>query len=177
MMNQGTLKAGQIIRSGRQLYRVDMVNECRARIVPLAKRRVALPGGAEFEAERGCTSIAPTACVEIVTDLEAERDRIELEEAEAELAAARAELAASERPADPAPAKPQAPRAAGAGWHPAPGAAPAFRDGTLAAAVWSCIAARPGQDTKAIVAAVRAEGAVAACVSRFHQAGLIVKKS
>ena len=72
------LQAGQIIRYGPALYRVTYVNHCRAYIVPLAKRHVALPDGREFDAERGGVSIAPDSFVEIVTNLEVARDQLEL---------------------------------------------------------------------------------------------------
>jgi hypothetical protein len=32
------LRVGDIIKIGEELYRIDLVNECRARCVPLAKR-------------------------------------------------------------------------------------------------------------------------------------------
>lgn len=180
------LIAGQIIRYGRALYRVEYVNDCRAKVVPLAKRHVELPDGREFDADRSGVNISPNSIVEVIEDLDRAKDEIALEEVEEELAAAKAELAKRsvttvtppERPSKSVPRPVSAPRTRiqGGGWHRAPAAAPAFKDGTLAAQVWAWIGEHPGQSTAEIVDGVKVKGAVAACVSRFHQAGLIEKR-
>lgn len=173
------LQAGQIINYDNALYRVDYVNHCRARIVPLAKRHVTLTDGREFDAERAGVNISPEAVVPIVTDIERARAELELAEAEAQLKAVAAELARETRLAaqpTPAAARPAGlPQAASrnGGWRVVAGRPLDFRAGSLAAEVIGWIQAHPGQVTKEIVAAVKSEGNVASCVSRFYQSGLI----
>lgn len=166
------LKSGQVVRYGNELYRVDMVNECRARIVPLSKRHVTLTNGREFDAERGGVNISPNSPLDLIDDIEAERDRIELAKTEAELAQLKAEQAREARVVKPAIIAVKPTRAASSGgW--IVGNAAAFKSDSLASVVMAYIAANPGQTTKQIVEGVDRPEAVAACVSRFHQAGLI----
>jgi hypothetical protein len=196
--DRGTmLKAGQVFRmpGTKDLWRVDYANECRARVVPLAKRHVTLGDGREFDAERGGVNISPYATVELVTDLERARDEQELAEVEAELAAAKKQLEKINR--GDAPANPEVrpmaaalkesrskleklkaqPKATGGGWHVASDKQiPEFKAGSLNDVVLKCIKAAPGLTTKQLVDVVKAEGNVAACVSRFNQAGYIVKR-
>lgn len=175
---------GQIVRYERALWRVDFVNDCRARIVPLTKRHVVLldeEGGVKraFDSEVRGVNISPNSALDIVEDVERAKDEIELAAVEEELREVKAALAQADRPA-PLPgrlAPPPAPRTptTGSGWRvtakiPAP-----FRHGSLAAEVMARIKAEPGLDTKALVAVIKGSGNVAACVSRFHQAGLIEK--
>lgn len=188
-----TLKGGQVVKYAGDLYRVDFINACRMRLVPLSKKQVALDDdGSPNSASRGI-SISAGACVEVVTDIERARDQIELQQAERALAAARSEIrqeatlrdeledaeaALAALRASTASAPRPAPRrdvraGAATGWHPGPEPWPAFKAGTLAHAVMTEIVTRPGQSTAEVVAAVAVEGAVAACVSRFSQAGYI----
>lgn len=190
------LQQGQIIRYGQALYRVDYVNTCRAYIVPLSKRE--LQEGVFGDGGGRGVSIAATSFVEIVTDLERARDEMELAAVEAEIAATKAELArretapatsgvtsvtpASDRVTQPVKAAPkpvphrrEAVRPGG-GWFLKDVQTPSFKEGTLAEKVWLWIGLNPGKSTADIVAGVKAEGAVAACVSRFHQSGLIEKR-
>ncbi len=181
-----SLQAGQVIRYGQALWRVDYVNEFRARIVPLTKRHVVIKDddGDEkraFDSEQRGVNISPNSCLDVIIDVERAKDEIELRKAEMELAELQAALA---RPL-PAPKPAPAPKAAqkpatlgvraakGGGWRVGPTPAPTFRDGSLAEMVMACIVAMPGADTKTLVAAVQAEGNVAACISRFFQAGFI----
>ena len=64
----------------------------------------------------------------------------------------------------------------GGGWVLLDVATPSYRAGTLAETVYLFIGTHPGLSTPEIVAGVGGTGAVAACVSRFHQAGLIEKR-
>lgn len=175
-----TLVAGQIIKryGDPRLWRVEYANECRARVVPLSKQHVKMPDGREFDASYGAENIASSATVEIVDDVERARDELELAQTERELAELRRALNAPEQPVPPAPAPTRPvkrePVKPGGGWYMVdPGD---FKDGSLAETVMTYIIAFPGKSTSDIVAGVKAAGAVAACVSRFHQAGLIVKK-
>lgn len=175
------LIVGQIIRYGPALYRVSYVNECRARIIPLTKKQLTKKEWDDDGA--GGVNIAANSYVEIITDLERAQDEMELASLERELDDARDEL---ERRNKPAPVVKEAPRpvahrrvpvSPGGGWHLSNVATPSFKEGTLAEAVWLFIGLHPGLPTSGIVEGVKAEGAVAACVSRFHQAGLIEKRS
>jgi hypothetical protein len=166
------LQAGQVIRYDDSLWRVDYANSCRARIVPLAKRTVSIDDRT-FESEGRGVNISPNSFVEIVTDIEAARTRLELAAVEAELAELK--QAAAAPPVAPRPAPRPVTARVACGWHVGPKPAPAFRDGSMGAAVMAWIVAHPGQTTAEIVAGVQHEGAVAACVSRFCQAGLIKK--
>lgn len=170
-----SLRKGEIVRYGSSLWRVDYVNECRARIVPLAKRHVVLADGREFEAERGGVNISPNSLLEVVEDLERTKLEIEMEEAERELAALKAE---AEREAAPKPtARPgratlAAGRIHGQGW--AIATAVAGLAGTKAA-VYAFVAAHPGCLTKEVVVAGISAGAVAACLDRFRKIGVVIK--
>jgi hypothetical protein len=170
MMNEGALKPGQIIQlpGDRVLWRVDHVNECRAYIFPLGKHSEG-------------QNIAPTSLVQIVDDVARAREEAELEAVEAEILemkrALDAPVAAVPVPVRPVPRPKHGKREPvrpGGGWHMvSPGS---FKEGTLAEAVMMFIVANPGRSTAEIVAGVQEEGAVAACVSRFNQAGLIEKR-
>lgn len=185
------LKAGQVIRRGNELWRVAYVNDCRARIVPLSKKTVIIDGQS-FEAARAGLDIAPHAWVEIVTDLDRARTEIELAETEAEIAAAKREMKDRERQEKEAPQearlkqleaeiaelekKERAPRAPSAGGWYRTDVPATFKPGSLGDTVMKYIVANPGQNTAQIVENVVANGAIAACVSRFNQAGLIEKR-
>lgn len=175
------LHVNEVIRYGASLYRVDYVNECRARIVPLAKRHVILADGREFDAERGGVNISANSDVVMVDDPERALAAIELAAAEAELVAAQRALALEHQPVTVASTAPvRAPSVKGGmsgakigGWRAGPKPAPTFRDGSLAATVMAYLVAHPGLSTKALVEAINVEGNVAACLSRFHQQGII----
>lgn len=156
----------QIIRYGPGLYRVEYVSSCRALIVPITRR--CAPG----ESPQGGISIAPNSCVDIIEDVERAKAEIELEAAEAELADARAELVKRARE-EKSPPRVILPPLRG-GWHAT--GTPTFKAGTLAAAVWAYILTNPGSSTSQVVAGVKSKSAVAACVSRFHQAHIIEKR-
>lgn len=140
------LKTGQVVKMAGELWHVDYVNTCRARLVPVAKRHVVLEDGREFDATRGAVNISPDSPLEVVTAWEAPRT-----------------AAPREQPAT-----------MGSGWKRTDKPA-SFRPGTLAAVVLAFIEEHPGLATAGIVAGVKQKGEVAACVSRFNQAGLIVK--
>lgn len=180
MMNQTTLRAGMVIQYDGGLWRIDHCNQSRARIVPLTKRQI------ETESftgdDRGGVSISASACVEVVDNVTEAADRMELAREEAELRKLKLELAAEERKVTMPVAKPTA-RAAtsdvravkGQGWVRSSKPVNAFRAGSLAEGVLAFIVANPGMTTAQIVESVGIEGAIAACVSRFTQAGLIIK--
>jgi len=95
------LQVGQIIRYGPTLWRVDYVNECRARIVPLNKQ-LAVPDAVDdveterkhrVTAERYGVNISANSIVTVVTDLERAKAELELAEAEREVKTWRNELA------------------------------------------------------------------------------------
>lgn len=180
------LIAGQIIKYGPALYKVEHVNECRAYIVPLTKKQIEKLDG-ESSNQRG-VSIAANSYVQIITDLERARDEMELAAAESEIAAAKAELAERERSVTsvtpPEKSLPKAvphrrqPVRPGGGWF-IKAARPEFKAGTFAASIWTIIEEYPGLPTTDIVETAEQlglQGAAAACVSRFHQAGLIEKR-
>jgi len=154
------LRTGQIVKMpDRTLWRVDYVNACRARVVPLVPGRP--------------IDISPGSPLEVVTDLERAKAELELAAAELELRELRQAAAALEPPAPPAQ-RPVVARTSG-GWHAGPGTAPDYREGSMAQQVMDYILLNPGQSTAQIVAGCGVQGAVAACVSRFNQAGLIHK--
>jgi hypothetical protein len=66
---------------------------------------------------------------------------------------------------------------AAAGWKVLPKPTPRYRAGSLNEVVIEYVRANPGQSTKAIVMALqgKAEGNVAACISRMMQNGIIEK--
>lgn len=145
------LKTGQVVKMGAELWHVDYVNACRARLVPVAKRHVVLEDGREFDATRGAVNVSPDSQLEVV------------EIASRPEAPRTPQAAPSPREEKPA-----------TGWKRTDKPA-SFRPGTLAAVVMAFIEGHPGLATSAIVAGVERKGEVAACVSRFHQAGLISK--
>ncbi len=191
------MKVGQVVRYGDALWRVDYINECRARIVPLAKRHVILADGREFDAERGGVNISPNSPLEVVEDIERTKLEIELEETERELAALKAE-AEREAKRIEALAKAEAVRQAKAIAKATPtarqgtaGLAPAGRSAMgwqlgavpagavytgLKALVIAQVTAHPGASTKAIAAGIseHSAGAVAACLDRFRKIGVVI---
>jgi len=188
----GMLKAGQTVRYAQELWTVDYVNACRAFIVPLKKRKVVIEDR-EFEGTGRGVSIAPNAIVPIITNVEQARTELELEQARREAALLESQIkelntmTPRERDAmakslnvvveipkpNAKPVKHCLPKVRGGGWKLVPGPKITFRQGSLADIVMGFITANPGRTTKEIVAEVKAEGAVAACVSRFFQAGYI----
>lgn len=192
-----SLQSGQIIRYDNALWRVDYVNECRARIVPLQKRHVTLTDGREFESEfeseqRG-VNISANAEVPIVEDIDGERTRLELAQAEAELTELRAEerrQAQAQTPKAPK-AKPSAhaPQTAqadakpmpsgGIGWRLGLAQPEHLREGSLKRWVYDFVAAHPGQTTKSVTEGVKGSkanlSAVAACLDRFRKINVMVK--
>jgi len=194
MRNNETLKVGQVIEYQKGLWRVDLVNACRARIVPLKKRHVVLKhdDGTEkraFDAEYGGVNISPTSAVPIVheDDVADELALLKQEQHAKPAPAAGPTANVPQAQATRVPAGKIAPRGAnppfrievtkkGGGWYRTTMPS-TFRPGSLGEVVMAHIEAHPGQDTKAIVAALpNADGNVASCVSRFMQAGLIEKK-
>lgn len=183
-----TLQVGQVVRYESRLWRVDYINACRARLVPLARRHVVIKDddGDEvrsFDAERGGVNIAPTSELPVVTDLERAKDEIELEQAEAELRLAQREVA---KPvAAPKPAK--VPRAPHGGAHPTPGprstggwglgpvSTPALREGSQAALVVAWLTTHPGADMVAISAALPTVTNLPQCLSRLKLTGYLVR--
>lgn len=61
------LQRNQIVQYGSSLYRVDYVNACRARLVPLAKRHVVL-GDREFDAHERGINVSPNSDLPIITE-------------------------------------------------------------------------------------------------------------
>jgi hypothetical protein len=181
------LQAGQVIRLGAVLYRVEYVNACRARAIPLAKRHVVLKDGHEFDSEQRGVNISPDSLVEIVDDVERVRTEIELTQAEAELAGLRkmtktaadlaqaeAELAELRKEAVSTAAATRKPTAGG--WSLVPGQVARYEVGSLKAEVVGFLEKNPGADTKTVAAAMSATpGAVAACLDRFRKAGVVIK--
>ncbi len=197
------LQVNQVIRYNQELWRVDFVNECRARIVPLAKRIVTLDDVKAFEAERAGVNISSSAEVPIVTDLATARDEMELAEAEAELAAMKAALQTAEaaeraqagraqvpgKSADvgsgstratgaeakpkPGPAAPQGRRGTG-GWVRTSAAA-SYRPGSVGDMVATWITQHPGQTLAEIVAAIPSDRNITACIWNLFHAGMIIK--
>ncbi len=177
MMNNTTLRAGMTIKYEDSLWRVEHCNYSRARIMPLSKRSL------EAE-EHGGVSISSSAMVDIVEDVAATMDEIELARAEAELEALRKEaaMAAAVTVAPPVPAaKPAAPVGAvratrGQGWQRS-GKAASFRSGSIAEVVLAFITRNPGMTALQIAECVDANNAasIKAYVSRFYHEGLLVK--
>lgn len=199
-----SLQAGQVVRYDNALWRVDYVNECRARIVPLAKRHVTLNDGREFDSEQRGVNISPNAEVPVVDNLDRAKIEIELAEAEAELAQARAEVAKEEarvrKAATPSPkastihvpkaeAQTKGPQTAGGKAEPIPSkgigwrlglAQPEhLRQGSLKRWVFDFVTMHPGQTTKQVAEGVKLSGAnmsaVAACLDRFRKINVMVK--
>lgn len=187
-----SLQPGQIVRYDNALWRVDYVNECRARIVPLAKRHVTV-GDHEFESEARGVSISANAEVAIVDDVDTERTRLELAQAEAELATLQVEIRrqmkASTIDALKAGPKAKAPQtgagvakpiaSAGIGWRLGPAQPEHLRQDSLKKWVYDFVAAYPGQSTKTVAEGVKASkahtSAVAACLDRFRKINVMVK--
>lgn len=177
------LKAGQTVRLGTALYRVDHVNASRAYLLPLAKRHVVLADGSDFDSyDRRGISVSPDSFLEEVHDSARARDEIELQEAESEIKALKAKLAEEERinkraaqakagrlareakavVAKPeAATKPQAttkPEALATGrskhtWCMAPGRGEKYEAGSLKEEVTTFLASHPGAGTAEVAAA------------------------
>lgn len=67
----GMLKVGQKVRYMGEVYRVEMVNLCRARLVPLRKQRVKIEskdgaGKRTFQVTGRAIDVAPTSILETV---------------------------------------------------------------------------------------------------------------
>lgn len=172
-----SLHAGQVVRYGDALWRVDYVNDCRARIVPLLKRHI-LEEGVDYSAEQRGVNVSPNSTLEVVTDIDRVKTEIELAVTERELAEVKAELAKEAKRAalstpapKPAPT-PKAPR--GAGWH-LTDLVPDVNPGSLKESVLLFLAAHPGSSTKEVVIEGATPGAVAACLDRFMKAGVVVR--
>lgn len=170
-----SLHAGQVVRYGDALWRVDYVNDCRARIVPLLKRHLA--DDFDTTEQRG-VNVSPNSTLEVVTDIDRVKTEIELAVTERELAEVKAELAKEAKRAavptlapKPAPA-PKAPR--GAGWH-LTDLVPDVQPGSLKESVLLFLAAHPGASTKEVVIEGATPGAVAACLDRFMKAGVVIR--
>lgn len=194
------LKIGDVVRMADDLWRVEYVNECRARLVPVTTNQKPV-------------NISPNSPIEVVSNYERAADEIEIEKVERELVELRNVEVLDRLSVDraaaglcrhcgggiPCPsefgdvevgvrrrslmqAATQAmQRQAGdrrryMRYFPGPKPWPVFKDGSLSEAVKQYIIAHPGQTTAEIVAGVEATGEVAACVSRFNQAGLIHKE-
>ncbi len=174
------MKAGDVVKHAGSLWRVDYVNPCRARIVPLSKRHVVLADGREFDAERGGINISPDSPLEVVTDVARTQLEIEVEEAERELATTRAEAeqeaAKAAKPAEARAERPSAGRS-GQGWQIGSAAVSGLA-GTKAA-VFAFVSAHPGASTKQVAAGCpeQSAGAVAACLDRFRKIGVLKKSS
>ncbi len=184
-----SLQAGQIVRYSQSLWRVDYVNECRARIIPLTKRHVVLldDEGNEkraFDSEQRGVNISPDSPLEVVTDIERAADEIELAKAERELAQIKAEAKAEERRAAEAAKPPRiAPGAAerpsggrsAQGWQIGPARPEGILLGTKAA-VYAWVQAHPGSTTKQVAAGCseQSAGAVGACLDRFRKIGVLI---
>lgn len=176
------LKLGQVVRYDKALWRVDYVNDCRARLVPLVKRHIEIDGHA-FEGEQRGVNVSPNSFLEVVEDLERARDELELAAAERQLAQAQAALARATTPVEglkTAPTKttskatgPERAPPVGWRWHRVADQAPECKD--LKKAVLDFVAAHAGATTKEVAAAMTEAtgGAVAACLDRFHKAGIL----
>jgi hypothetical protein len=198
------LKVGDVVRMGDDLWKVEYVNECRARLVPVTTNQKPV-------------NISPNSPIEVVSDYQRAVDEIELEQVERELcelrnaeildrlSVDRAAAGVCRHCAGPIPCPSEfgdvevgmrrpAPRGgliqaatrameASLGdrrrymrYFPGPKPWPMFKAGSLAMQVQAYIISHPGQTTAEIVEGVGAAGAVAACVSRFNQAGFIHKE-
>lgn len=182
LMNEGRLRAGQIIKYDLGLWRVDYVNNSRARIIPLAKRHVLLKDGREFEAERGGVNISPRSFVELIENLDRAADEMQLAEAEKEVAEARreieeearlaAELVEAEAELEEARREAVATVAVSkpGGWRST--ALGAFREGTLAAEVQAYVVAHPGCSAAEVAMMVQGKGNTTACLTRYARSGI-----
>lgn len=200
------LQPGQTVKMANALWRVDYVNDCRARLIPLGKRHVLLEDGTEFDTEGRAVNVSPNSLLEVVDDLQRARDELELREAERELARLRAEEArgtsevaalerellelrrqagASGEPATVATPGTKAPgnERDGARWRMAQ-AAPWAAEGTLKACLLKLVAGEAGRTTRQLHALVKvtkglektSAGAVAACLDRLWDAGVLTKE-
>lgn len=187
------LHAGQIVRYGPQLWRVDYVNECRARLLPLIKRDVANLNAEDKDDRRGI-NVSPNSELPIVTNIDLAKDELDVANAERDLARLKHDLAkAEQQEADRQAAiekraakhqpKVEHPvsvastgRASGITWSVGDGPKPETKEGSLKALVLAYLAQHPGSPTKEVAAAMPAEPpAVAACLDRFWKAGVIVR--
>jgi hypothetical protein len=158
---QVSLLEGQVVRIAGSLWRVDYVNQCRARLVPLSRRN----------AERDL-NVSPNSALEVVTDLARASEELELAEAEREVEALRREASA------------MAPRTTGRGatWSPA-GPAPQADPASLKAWTYWAVHNKPGQTTQQLLELVRVVrglegttgGALAACLDRLWKSGSVEK--
>lgn len=187
-----SLQPGQVVRYDNALWRVDYVNECRARIVPLAKRHVTV-GDHEFESEARGVNISANAEVAIVDDVETERTRLELAQAEAELASLQDEIRRQAKastidgpkagakghiePAAQALAQPMPSN--GIGWRLGTAQPEHLRQDSLKKWVYDFVSKHPGQTTKSVAEGVKASkanaSAVAACLDRFRKINVLKK--
>lgn len=69
-----TLREGDVIEFGGKRWRVDQVNACAARCVPLTKREIEI-NGRSFKAKGDVTYISPWSEVEIIKRRKARRKR------------------------------------------------------------------------------------------------------
>jgi hypothetical protein len=193
-----SLQIGQVVRYGNGLWRVDYVNECRARIVPLGKRHVVIldDDGQEvkaFDAERKGVNISPNSGLDVVTDVERVKDELELEAAEAELRAARlAARLAARREVVRATAgatlgtgravkgrrasSTQGVRSDG-GWGIGPTTSPALTQGSQGVQVHAYVQGHPGLHTSALSAALPGVKNLHQCLSRLKLTGYLVRVS
>lgn len=189
-MTADRLQQDQILRYAGDLWRVDFVNDSRAFIIPLDR-----------DGSRGI-SISPNSSIPVVTDIERARTELELkavekelrtvkaeihsrERLEAELAAAEADLARAraehaERKAARATTTPTAGTTRGgtATWTIVPGdhLIGSHLKGSTKAEVMAFLKSKPGATTKEVQAACSGTpGAVAACLDRFWDAGVLIK--
>jgi hypothetical protein len=182
---QVSLLEGQVVRIAGSLWRVDYVNQCRARLVPLSRRN----------AERDL-NVSPNSALEVVTDLARASEELELAEAEREVAELQAELRRRERDegelaeaereveALRREASAMAPRTTGRGatWSPA-GPAPQADPASLKAWTYWAVHNKPGQTTQQLLELVRVVrglegttgGALAACLDRLWKSGSVEK--
>lgn len=177
------LQLNQVVRYSGALWRVDFVNDCRARIVPLTKSHVEITDDEgnivrSFDRMGRGINISPDSVLDIVDDPERASDEMELARVERELKQARAELLREQarsasgkkiilaNAAMPARAPGDwKPIAAGTGpappsgwhWHPT---APLERwlgdlkEGSLKMDVLILVTAEPGRTTKEIAVAL-----------------------
>lgn len=93
------LQAGQIVRYSQALWKVDYVNECRARLIPLIKRHIENGDSKvlNFDGEGRGVNISPNSELEIVTNIDRAKDELELHNIERELARAKHDLEKSQK--------------------------------------------------------------------------------
>lgn len=197
MMNNDTLQAGQVILYSGALWRVELVNPSRARIVPLTKRHIVL-GGHEFDADMKGVNISARSYVEIVEDVEQalitlEEKRLIVEgnkvtrlkqeitaiaQEEQEVTRERERLHGERerlKVTRNTPRPPQAPRTAG-GWHLTVVTLPPLTTGSQAASVLEYIQTHPGSDTGQLAQALPAVKNMAQQLSRLKLTGHIERR-